>query len=133
MFGLILGVHVLVCMLLVLVILMQAGKGGGLTDTFSAAESVFGTKTNIVMVKATAILASIFLVTSLSLTFLASQKNKSLVQNSVVSSSPATAVPAAASGPNSNSVSDTQKPQENANAENQQAPQPASPEAPKNP
>ena len=81
MFTFVLVVHVLVCMVLVFIVLMQSGRGGGLTDNFSAAESMFGAKTNTVLVRATTTLAFIFLVTSLSLAFLSSQKDKSLLMN----------------------------------------------------
>ena len=45
--GFILVIHVIVCILLVISILMQAGRGGGLTETFQSAESMFGTQTNV--------------------------------------------------------------------------------------
>lgn len=97
LFGAILTLHVIVCMLLSLIILMQAGRGGGLTENFSAAESMFGAKTNIVLVKATTILASIFIVTCLSLAFFSSQKNKSLIQQSLADNKkPASAASASA-------------------------------------
>ena len=79
MLGFIIVIHVLVCILLGLVILMQSGRGGGLTETFSGAESMFGAKTNSVLVKATSILAGVFIVTCLSLAFLSSKSNKSLI------------------------------------------------------
>ena len=63
--GFILVIHVIVCVLLVISILMQAGRGGGLTETFQSAESMFGTQTNVFMVRLTTILAAIFLSTSL--------------------------------------------------------------------
>ena len=72
-------VHILVCILLSLIILMQSGRGGGLTEGFAAAESMFGAKTNIVLVKATTVLASMFLVTCLGLAFLSTQQSKSLI------------------------------------------------------
>ncbi|HLD69400.1 MAG TPA: preprotein translocase subunit SecG [Candidatus Omnitrophota bacterium] len=74
--------HVLVCLLLSMIILMQSGRGGGLTETFASAESVFGAKTNSLMVRATTVLASIFLVTCLVLTYLSSRKERSLMSNS---------------------------------------------------
>jgi len=79
MTAVIIVVHVLICILLCLVILMQSGRGGGLTESFSAAESMFGAKTNVVLVKTTTVLASIFIVTCLSLAFFSSQGNKSLI------------------------------------------------------
>src|SRR5258708_27382616 len=42
--GFIIVVHVLVCILLVITILMQAGRGGGLAESFASAESMFGTQ-----------------------------------------------------------------------------------------
>ena len=79
--GFILVIHVIVCVLLVIVILMQAGRGGGLTETFQSAESMFGTQTNAFMVRFTTILAVIFLSTSLVLAFKSSQVDQSLMAN----------------------------------------------------
>jgi preprotein translocase subunit SecG len=79
--GFILVIHVIVCVLLVITILMQAGRGGGLTETFQSAESMFGTQTNVFMVRLTTILAVIFLSTSLILAFNSSKVDKSLMAN----------------------------------------------------
>jgi len=79
--GFILVIHVIVCVLLVITILMQAGRGGGLTETFQSAESMFGTQTNVFMVRTTTILAAIFLSTSLILAFNSSKGDKSLMAN----------------------------------------------------
>src|SRR5208283_3762554 len=79
--GFILVIHVIVCVLLVIAILMQAGRGGGLTETFQSAESMFGTQTNVFMVRFTTILAVIFLSTSLILAFNSSRGDKSLMAN----------------------------------------------------
>jgi len=79
--GFILVIHVIVCVLLVISILMQAGRGGGLTETFQSAESMFGTQTNVFMVRFTTILAVIFLSTSLILAFNSSKVDKSLMAN----------------------------------------------------
>lgn len=75
----ILIIHSLVCVLLVVVILMQAGRGGGLTESFAAAESVFGARTNEFMVRATAVLAVVFLVTSLGLAHMSARRDQSLM------------------------------------------------------
>ncbi len=79
--GFILFIHVTVCVLLVISILMQAGRGGGLAESFASAESMFGTQTNAFMVRVSTVLALIFLVTSLVLAFNASKKEKSLMTN----------------------------------------------------
>ena len=75
-------IHTLICILLCLVILMQSGRGGGLTESFSSAESVFGAKTNSFMVRTTTVFASIFLVTCLTLAFLSSRRDRSLMSDS---------------------------------------------------
>ncbi len=79
--GFILVIHVIVCVLLVITILMQAGRGGGLTETFQSAESMFGTQTNVFMVRLTTILAVIFLSTSLILAINSSKGDRSLMAN----------------------------------------------------
>src|SRR5580698_1756193 len=79
--GFILVIHVIVCVLLVITILMQAGRGGGLTESFQSAESMFGIQTNVFMVRTTTILAAIFLSTSLFLAFNSSKGNNSLMAN----------------------------------------------------
>lgn len=68
--------------LLITVILMQSGRGGGLTESFASAESMFGAKTNEFMVRATVILSGVFLVTSLILAHLSSKKDRSLIPDS---------------------------------------------------
>lgn len=75
----ILVIHSIACILLVLTVLMQAGRGGGLTESFSSAESVFGAQTSSFMVKATGILATIFFTTSLILAFLSARQERSLM------------------------------------------------------
>ena len=75
----ILFIHVLVCVLLVISILMQAGRGGGLAESFASAESMFGTQTNAFMVRVSTALAMIFIATSLVLAFYSSKKNNSLM------------------------------------------------------
>ena len=79
--GFILGIHIVACVLLVVSILMQAGRGGGLTETFQSAESMFGTQTNVFMVRFTTIVAAIFILTALILAFNSSKGNHSLMAN----------------------------------------------------
>ena len=79
--GFILVIHIIACVLVVIAILMQAGRGGGLTETFQSAESMFGTQTNTFMVRTTTILAIIFFSTSMILAFNSSRVDKSLMAN----------------------------------------------------
>jgi len=81
MTGLFIVVHVLICLVLIVIVLAQSGRGGGLTEGFAAAESVFGAKTNEFMVKATAAAGSIFLITSLSLAYLSARAERSLMDD----------------------------------------------------
>lgn len=82
MFAFVITVHVIACALLILIVLVQQGRGGGLVDSLSSAESIFGTKTNSFLIKSTSVLAVIFFITCLALAFLSIQKNKSLIQTS---------------------------------------------------
>lgn len=84
MYQFVLVVHVIVSILLMVVVLMQSGRGGGLTQAFAAAETVFGPKTNSLLVRTTTVLGIIFLMTSLSLAYLSAQKDKSLLMNDTV-------------------------------------------------
>lgn len=80
-YGLILTVHLFVCIVLVAVILLQAGRGGGLSDAFGggAAQSILGTRGAAVLTKATTICATIFMLTSLGLAVLSVERGKSLM------------------------------------------------------
>ncbi|MDP3142739.1 MAG: preprotein translocase subunit SecG [Candidatus Omnitrophota bacterium] len=81
MLGLAIVLHILISILLITVILMQSGRGGGLTEGLAAgAESIFGSKTNAFMVRATTGLAIAFLITCLGLAFLSTQRSKSLME-----------------------------------------------------
>jgi preprotein translocase subunit SecG len=92
--GFILVIHVIVCVLLVISILMQAGRGGGLTETFQSAESMFGTQTNVFMVRFTTVLAVIFFSTSLILAFNSSKGDQSLMANKKLLSTVPVSAPA---------------------------------------
>ena len=68
MFGLLIGIEVLVSVLLILVVLMQSSKGGGLAGTFGGGSvgMVFGVRrTADFLIRATQILAGVFIVLSL--------------------------------------------------------------------
>ena len=77
--GFLIFIHVVVCIFLATIILMQAGRGGGLTENFASAESMFGAKTNSFLVKTTTILGVFYLITCLSLAFISSKKERSLM------------------------------------------------------
>jgi preprotein translocase subunit SecG len=79
--GLIIAIHLIVCALLIGIILIQAGRGGGLVEGFSGVESMFGTKTNAFLTRTTTILAVVFFITCVSLALLSARQSRSLMQN----------------------------------------------------
>ncbi|MFC1594644.1 preprotein translocase subunit SecG [Candidatus Omnitrophota bacterium] len=80
MFNFLLVFHAVACVLLVTIVLMQSGRGGGLTEAFSGGmESMFGAKTNTIMVRTTTALAVIFIVSCLALAYMSAKRSKSLM------------------------------------------------------
>lgn len=74
-------IHVIACIFLIAVILLQAGRGGGLSDIAggSQAQSILGTETNTFMKRLTEIFAVIFILTSLTLGIISTHRGKSLM------------------------------------------------------
>ncbi|MBP7088217.1 MAG: preprotein translocase subunit SecG [Candidatus Omnitrophica bacterium] len=81
MYNLILTIHILVAIGLIILILIQRGRSGGLVEALGGVESIFGTKTSSFFVKITVVLAILFFVTSVSLAYLSKQRGKSLMGN----------------------------------------------------
>ena len=97
LYPLVLVVHVFVCFVLIAVILLQAGRGGGLTEAFGgAAQSMFGTRGALYLTRATTVCAIVFMLTSLGLAFLSAQRGHSLMAGARL---PAAAAPAAPPAP----------------------------------
>ena len=82
MYILTLIVHVVVCFVLIMVVLLQAGRGGGFSDMMGGGQpqSIFGTQTNAFMTRATEVCAVVFIITSLTLGMMSTQKGKSLME-----------------------------------------------------
>ena len=73
--------HVIFCLFLILVILLQTGKGAGMGAAFGGGGSstVFGPRgAGSFIGKATGVVAALFMITSLSLAFFSSSKSTSL-------------------------------------------------------
>jgi len=105
MYTFLLILFVLVCFSLVIVILLQAGKGQGLAGTFGGpgAGAVFGGRGAATFLsKATGILATLFLALSLLIGYVYRSQNEvqrdSLIQQEVQQEIPASAVPLAPIG-----------------------------------
>jgi len=81
MYAVIITIHVIASIFLILVILLQAGRGGGLADSFggSQMQSMFGTKSANVLSRLTAICAVAFIITCLSLAIISSRRSKSVI------------------------------------------------------
>lgn len=81
MYGLILVLHVIVCLLLIAVILVQGGRGG-MAETLggSGSQSLFGGGANAMMTKVTATGAVVFMVTCVSLALLSVQRGRSVIE-----------------------------------------------------
>ena len=74
-------VHVIVCVALIAIILLQAGRGHGLAGSSFGSEmnTVFGTKTAAFMTRATSTAAILFLVTCLGIDVYISRQSRSLM------------------------------------------------------
>ncbi len=81
-YGFVLTVHILVCLVLIAVILLQAGRGGGLADSFggSAAQSFLGTRGTVYLTRATTVCATMFMITSVTLAFNSVRRGRSLME-----------------------------------------------------
>ncbi|MBI3313068.1 MAG: preprotein translocase subunit SecG [Candidatus Omnitrophica bacterium] len=76
-------VHVIVCFILIAVILLQAGRGQGLTGpSFGSGnvQSLFGTRAADFLSKATTVAAICFLFTCIALDFIEARKSRSLME-----------------------------------------------------
>src|SRR5262245_66492729 len=103
MFAFLMVLHVFICFLLVISVLLQAGRGGGLSGSFGAGggQAIFGgCGAGTFFSKATVVLGALFFVSSLGLAMMATQggtQRKSLVQEAAKRSAPEEA-PARAAG-----------------------------------
>jgi len=99
--SLITAVHIIAAALLVLVVLIQKGKGAEISASFAgSSQTVFGTSGGAnFFTRFTAVCATVFMVTSITLTIMGGQQRKSLFESAPVSASrPATTAPVAPAG-----------------------------------
>jgi preprotein translocase subunit SecG len=93
-------IHVIVCIGLIGLVLIQRGRGAGLVESFSGVESMFGTKTNVFLTQATTVLSILFFITCLSLALISIRQSKSLMGRAKVAAPAAPATtPVSATAP----------------------------------
>lgn len=81
LYGIVMAIHVIVSLVLIFVILLQAGRGGGLSETFggSQTQTILGTKTSVFLKRATAISAVLYILACLALGVMTGHRGRSLV------------------------------------------------------
>ncbi len=81
MTNLILGIHITASLLLILIVLMQSAKGGGLGGAFGGVtETAFGSRAGTFLTRLTTTFAILFMVTCLTLAVLSSRKKVSVME-----------------------------------------------------
>lgn len=82
MYYVLLTLHVIACILLILIVLLQAGRGGGLSGAFGMGDNqtLFGTRAGDFLTKATTTVAIIFMAGSLVLAIISSKRSSSIMK-----------------------------------------------------
>src|SRR5882672_1530221 len=104
-------VFIIVCLFMILLVLIQKGRGGGLASAFggSGGNTAFGAKTGDVLTWATSIIFGVFLLLAIALNLFANKRHEEAQANISPYSSktapvaPATAPTVPTTGPSSNS------------------------------
>lgn len=79
MITLLIIIHVIACVILIALVLIQRGRGAGLVESFAGVESMFGTKTSAFLTRTTTIMSIVFFMTCLLLALLSVRQNRSLM------------------------------------------------------
>lgn len=85
MYGFLIVVHIFVSLVLIVVILLQAGRGGGIAEVFGgggATQQIFGVRAGTFLTRATTVCAIVFILTSLSLTLVTTARQRSVLEPS---------------------------------------------------
>ena len=83
LFPILIVLYVVVCIALIVVVLLQSGKGSGLSGIFGSGgggQTIFGARAGDIMTKSTTILAVCFMLFSLVLAFLSGQRTSSMTK-----------------------------------------------------
>ncbi|MBU4305072.1 MAG: preprotein translocase subunit SecG [Candidatus Omnitrophica bacterium] len=87
MYTLMLIIHVIVSLFLIFIILIQSGKGEGMSDVFGGGSSqttIFGTRTGTFLTKATTGSAIIFMITCVSLAVISRKQSGSVIEKELM-------------------------------------------------
>lgn len=81
LYGFVITIHIIVSLILIAVILLQAGRGGGLSESFggSQTQTILGTKSSVFLKRATAVSAVLYILVCLLLGVMTSHRGRSLV------------------------------------------------------
>jgi protein translocase, SecG subunit len=81
LYGIVIAIHVIVSLVLISVILLQAGRGGGLSESFggSSTQTILGTKSSVFLKRVTAVSAVLYILVCLLLGVMTSHRGRSLV------------------------------------------------------
>ena len=117
-------IHVVVCIALIMIVLLQSGKGANLGAAFGGStQTIFGATGSVgVFEKVTTAVAIIFMVTSLSLTYLSADRGGKSVMQTPVAQEAQEAVPQEQAVPSA--------PEESGSLPEQAEPQAAAPATP---
>ncbi|MFH1191327.1 MAG: preprotein translocase subunit SecG [Candidatus Omnitrophota bacterium] len=74
-------IHVTACVVLIVLVLIQRGRGAGLVESFAGVESMFGTKTSAFLTRVTTIMSVVFFITCLALAVLSVRQSRSLMRD----------------------------------------------------
>jgi preprotein translocase subunit SecG len=123
MYTIITIIHVMACIFLVLVVLLQTGKGAEMGAVFGGSSStVFGSSgAGTFLSRLTTATAIIFMLTSLSLTYFSARRNSATVFDTAPVTAPPAAAPEVPAAPDAGAPAEPAPPQ---------AAEPAAPEAP---
>jgi preprotein translocase subunit SecG len=83
MAGLVVAIHLIACLGLIIIVLVQRGRGGGLVESFSGLESMFGVKTSVFLTRTTTVFSIMFFITCLLLTFFSVRQSRSLLRGKI--------------------------------------------------
>lgn len=83
MYTVLLVLHLISAIALIAIVLLQAGKGGGLSGAFGSgmgSETLFGARTGDVLTRATAVVATVFLSSALFMAYLSTKSGSSVAK-----------------------------------------------------